>query len=71
MNKAELLARIEQIKTEMDNAIKQHTALVSHLSECSFWLANFEKLEAENAVILPTQDEATIEINATIEDKIA
>jgi len=71
MNKADLLARIEQIKAEMDNTIKHQTALVSHLSECSFWLANFEKLEAENAAILPTQDEVAIEINATIEDKIA
>jgi len=50
MNKAELLARIEQIKTEMDNAIKQHTALVSHLNECNYWLdklAKWEELESK------------------------
>jgi len=56
MNKAELLARIEQIKTEMDNAIKQHTALVSHLSECSFWLAKIE--EEEKAVLEAAAAEA-------------
>jgi len=47
MNKEELLARIEQIKTEMDNAIKQHTALVSHLNECNYWLAKWEELESK------------------------
>ena len=71
MNKADLLARIEQIKTEMDNAIKHHTALVSHLSECSFWLAKCEELEAQNAGILASQDEDTYEINAVIEDEVA
>lgn len=49
MNKEELLARIEQIKTEMDNAIKQHTALVSHLNECNFWLGKWVELEDKQA----------------------
>jgi len=52
MNKQDLQARIAQISLEMENAIRQHTALSSHLNECNFWLSNFEKLEAENAALV-------------------
>jgi len=69
MNKQDLQARIQQITLEMENAIKQHTALVSHLNECNFWLGNFEKLEAENAALLANQ-EAVIDAEIEAENKL-
>jgi len=67
MNKQDLQARIQQITLEMENAIKQHTALVSHLNECNFWLSNFEKLEAENAALVA---QAIPELESTAEHLI-
>jgi len=49
MTKQDIQARIAQILLEMDNAIKQHTALSSHLNECNFWLAKWEELESKQA----------------------
>ena len=71
MNKQDLLARAEQITLEMENAIKKHTALVSHLNECNFWLSNFEKLEAENAAILAEQEAVINAENEAAEKKTA
>jgi len=68
MNKQDLQARIAQITLEMENAVKQHTALVSHLNECNFWLGNFEKLEAENAALLANQ-EAVIDAEIVAENE--
>ena len=49
MNKQDIQARIAQITLEMENAIRQHTALSSHLNECNFWLAKWEELESKQA----------------------
>jgi len=61
MNKAELLSRIEQIKTDMNNAVLSHTALTSHLNECNFWLTKYDELEKEQDIEDAEIDQTTDE----------